>query len=146
MPVHIFGAGGSGGSTKSALSVYFTPQDDMYSYTITIDDVDFARRFNDAKTTKHFDLIFEDNFFAPNAQGIPLVYHAGKGIVNGVNSQKLLVVNMTNSRFEYGESTSMLWDGGFTISGNSASFAISFVSGVAFSLSTKYRATWICEE
>ena len=143
MPVHIYGTGGGGGG-KNALTVYFTPQDDIYRYTITIDDVDFAQRFNDAKTTKHFDLFFEGTYLiAPNPD-VHAVYHVSKGVINGVEAQRMLAIR--NMNFIDGDGSAMLWDGGFEISGNSASFTVSFVSGVAFVPTQKYRATWICEE
>ncbi len=143
MPVHIYGAGGGGGGTRDALSVHFTPTDTQ-SYTFTIDDVDFAQRFNAAKTTKHFDLFFEGDFVIAPTPNVYAVYHAGKGVVNGVAAQKMLAIRNT-SAIE-GDGSSMLWDGGFEISGNSASFTITFISEVVFCPNKKYRATWICEE
>ncbi len=144
MPVHIFGTGGGGGS-KTALSVFFTPTD-AQSYTFTIDDIDFAQRFNAAKTTKHFDLVFEDGAIVFSGQTGMVIYHLGKGIINGVESNKLFGVFGTGSNFAEGDGSEVLWDGGFEISGNSATFTVSCLTGLGFYLNKKYRATWICEE
>lgn len=144
MPVHIYGAGGGGGA-KNALSVYFTPTD-AQSYTFTIDDVDFAKRFNDAKTTKHLDLFFDDGAILFSGQSGMVIYHVGKGIINGVDAQKLFVVAGTGLNFGEGDGSEVLWDGGFAISGNSATFTVTCVSGLGFYPNKKHRATWICEE
>lgn len=142
MPVHIYGAGGGGGA-KNALTVFFTPTD-AHAHTFTIDDVDFARRFNEAKTTKHFGLIFAEYFMSNTSTGEHNVYSASKGVINGVESQGLLATSSLN--YTIGDGSAVLWDGAFEISDNSASFAVSLVGGVALMVDKKYRATWICEE
>lgn len=143
MPIHIYGTG-SGGGGKNVLSVYFTPEEDIYSYTFTIDDVGFARRFNEAKTTKHLDLFFEGTYLIPPNPDVYAIYHVSKGVVNGADAQRMLAAR--NMNFMEGDGAAMLWDGSFEILGNSASFTVSCVSGVAFVPTQKYRATWICEE
>ncbi len=142
MPVHIYGAGGGGGSARDALSVYFTPTD-ARSCTITIDDVDFAQRFNAAKTTKCVELVFEGDMTVPDS-GKYAVCYMSQGVIDGNESKRAILERSPN--FIIGSLSTSFWSKPFVISGNSASFTVSLDITSNFSLGKKHRATWICEE
>ncbi len=141
MPVHIFGTGGGGGG-KNALTVYFTPTD-ARSYTFTIDDVDFAQRFNAAKTTKHFELVFEGDMTVPDS-GKYAVCYISQGVIEGNESKRVILERAPD--FTIGPVSTSFWREPFVISGSSASFTVSLDIAMNFSLGKKHRATWICEE
>ena len=142
MPVHIFGTGGGGSSsTTNALSVYFTIENEQ-SHTFTIDDIEFAQRFNVAKTTKVFDLILEGDL-TTEERAERIIYRSCIGVDDGEDVSKEMI--FVNGGYMKGTGLA-LWDGGFTISGNSASFTIALISGVSFAANRVHRATWICEE
>ena len=143
MPIHIYGAGGSsgGGSTKNALAMYFTLENEQ-SHTFIIDDIEFAQSFNASQKTKVFELVLEGNI-ATEERSKRIVYRCCMGVVDGADVSKEMVFN--NSGYMSGSGLA-LWDGGFTISGNSASFTVSLISGISFAANRVHRATWICEE
>lgn len=142
MPIHIYGSGGGGGGTKNAITTKFSPTNEQ-SHTFTIDDVDFAKRYNEAQTSKTFELILEGTLTFEEETTKSVVYHCYIGIVGGDNVSQTLVLK--DGLYMRG-TLAALWDGGFTISDNSASFTVTLINGVTFAASRVHKVTWLYEE
>lgn len=143
MPIHIYGSGGGGGgSAKNAIAVNFTPTN-AQGHTITIDDVDFAQCFNNAKKAKCIELVLVSPLSFGDDQNSKIVYYCMRGDVDGIEHAHSL--GLTDGLYTRGGNI-LIWDGTFTVSGNSATFNITLVSGVAFATGKQYQATWRFEE